>query len=78
MVAVACFLPGRAKDLSAPPHILNLEVQGIDKYVVDVIRAIIAFKSTLVLQKLHLDLKKKLTPVPNTRKIIYKRKSTYK
>ena len=43
-----------AKDLSASPLILNLQVQGIDKYVVDVIRAIIAFKSTLVLQKLHL------------------------
>ena len=23
MVAVACFIPGRAKDLSAPPHITN-------------------------------------------------------
>jgi len=23
LVAVACFLPGRAKDLSAPPHILH-------------------------------------------------------
>ena len=35
-------------------NILNLEVQGIDKDVVDVITAVTAFKSTLVFQKLHL------------------------
>jgi hypothetical protein len=33
---------------------LNLKVQGTDKHVVDVIRAIIAFKSILVLQQLRL------------------------
>jgi len=53
-------------------NILNLDVQGTDKHVVDVIRALIAFKSTLLFQKLHLDLKKKSpTPVTNTGKIIY-------
>jgi hypothetical protein len=59
-------------------NILNLEVHGIDKHMVDVIRAIIAFKSTLVLQKLHLDLKKSLTSVPNIGKIIQDGKSTSK
>jgi len=49
-------------------NILNLEVQGTDKHVVDVIRAIIAFKSTLVLQKLHLG-GGAPTPVPNTEKL---------
>ena len=64
-------------------NILNLEVQGRDKDVVDVIRAVTAFKSTLVFQKLHLvyihiHIKKSPTPVPNTGKIIQEEKSTSK
>jgi hypothetical protein len=39
-------------------NILNLQVQGMDNHVVDVISATNAFKSTLVLQKLHSDKKK--------------------